>query len=46
MKQDNKEHKTDDKILILSAHTVSRRTNTEIEEAECFRIYLHLLGSA
>jgi len=45
MKQDNKEHKTDDKI-ILSAHTASRGTNTGLKEAEFFRIYLHLLGSA
>jgi len=44
MKQDNKEHKTDDKILISSAHIVSRRTNTGIKEAECFRIYRHLFG--
>jgi hypothetical protein len=33
MKQDNKGHKTDDKILISSAHTVSRGTNTELKEA-------------
>jgi hypothetical protein len=46
MKQDNKEHKTYDKILISSAHTVSRRKNTGIKEAECFRIYVHLLGAA
>jgi hypothetical protein len=46
IKQDNKEHKTDDKILISSAHTVSHGTNTGLREVECFRINLHLFGSA
>ena len=46
MNQDNKEHKTDDKILISWAHIVSPLTNTGLKEAEYFRIYLNLLGSA
>jgi hypothetical protein len=45
IKQENNVHETDDKVLILETHTVSRGTQTGLNKTEYFRIYLHLVGS-